>query len=174
MAASELIVQPKNEIVVYQPDATMRLEVRVHDESVWLTQSKLGELFGVDRSVINKHIKNVYKTGELEEVSTCAKIAQVQNEGVFTLLAERGKNVMCTIYSRGANKRETQLAASRYAQQYPAKPITLIHTAKSHDRFLIIDNTVWHVDASPKDAGARIFALMKMELDASVILGLLK
>ena len=73
--------EPKNEIVVYQPNETMRLEVLVENESVWLTQSKIGELFGVDRTVINRHIHNIYKTGELKEGATCAKIAQVQNEG---------------------------------------------------------------------------------------------
>ena len=47
-----------------------------------------------------------------------------------------------------------------------------VATSKSHDRFLVIDNTVWHIGASPKDAGARIFAFMKMELDPAVILNL--
>ena len=77
------VVKPeaKNEIVVYQPNATMRLEVRVANESVWLSQAKIGELFGVDRTVINRHIHNIYRTGELNESATCAKIAQVQNEG---------------------------------------------------------------------------------------------
>ena len=71
----------KNEIVVYQPDETVRLEVRLAGETVWLNQSRLGELFGVDRTVVNRHIHNIYKTGELEESATCAKIAQVQLEG---------------------------------------------------------------------------------------------
>ena len=75
----------KNEIVVYQPDETLRLEVRVENETVWLTQSKLGELFGVDRTVINRHIHNIYKAVELDEASTCAKIAQVQIEGGRTI-----------------------------------------------------------------------------------------
>ena len=73
--------ESKNEIVVYQPNDTIRLEVLVENETVWLTQSRLGELFGVDRTVVNRHIHNIYKTGELQESSTCAKIAQVQNEG---------------------------------------------------------------------------------------------
>lgn len=55
----------KNEIVVYQPNETTRLNVRVSDESVWLSQSKIGELFGVDRSVVNRHIHNIYQCGEL-------------------------------------------------------------------------------------------------------------
>ena len=74
-------VESKNEIVVYQPNDTIRLEVLVENETVWLTQSRLGELFGVDRTVVNRHIHNIYKTGELQESATCAKIAQVQNEG---------------------------------------------------------------------------------------------
>ena len=68
----------KNEIVVYQPNETLRLDVRLENETVWLNQSRLGELFGVDRTVVNRHIHNIYKTGELDESATCAKIAQVQ------------------------------------------------------------------------------------------------
>ena len=75
----------KNEIVVYQPNETMRLEVRLENETVWLNQARLGELFGVDRTVINRHIHNVYRTHELEEAATCAKIAQVQKEGGRTI-----------------------------------------------------------------------------------------
>ena len=75
MSASE------NQIIVYQPNETVRLDVRLENETVWLTQARLGVLFGVDRTVVNRHIHNIYKTGELEESATCAKIAQVQNEG---------------------------------------------------------------------------------------------
>ena len=81
MKGCEIVKAEGNRIVVYQPNETMRLEVRVADETVWLTQARLGELFGVDRTVINRHIHNVYRTGELDEASTCAKIAQVQTEG---------------------------------------------------------------------------------------------
>ena len=71
----------ENQIVIYQPNETIRLDVRLEDETVWLTQARLGELFGVDRTVVNRHIHNIYKAGELEESATCAKKAQVQNEG---------------------------------------------------------------------------------------------
>ena len=56
-------IEPKNEIVVYQPDEVMRLEVRVLDESVWLTQAQIAELFGTKRPAITKHLTNIYKTG---------------------------------------------------------------------------------------------------------------
>ena len=71
----------KDEIVLYQPDATVQLEVRLQDETVWLTQQQMAELFATDRTSILKHIHNVYKTQELNEEATCAKIAQVRLEG---------------------------------------------------------------------------------------------
>lgn len=68
------------EIIVYNPNDSIHLEVRMEHESVWLTQSQMGTLFGVDRTVIVKHIGNVYESGELDEISTCAIIAQVRKE----------------------------------------------------------------------------------------------
>ena len=75
----------ENQIIVYQPNETVRLDVWLANETVWLNQSRIGELFGVDRTVVNRHIHNIYKTGELDEPSTCAKIAQVQKEGGRTI-----------------------------------------------------------------------------------------
>ena len=69
------------EIIIYNPDDSIRLEVRMEQESVWLSQAQMGTLFGVDRTVIVKHIKNVYESGELDELATCVKIAQVRKEG---------------------------------------------------------------------------------------------
>ena len=63
------------------PDGSIRVEVIVGNETVWLNQKSLAEVFDVDRSVIAKHISNILKEGELDEVSTCANIAQVQIEG---------------------------------------------------------------------------------------------
>ena len=71
----------KGEIVMYQPDETIRLEVRMGEETVWLTQQQMAELFDTDRSSINKHINNIFETEELAEEPTCAKIAQVRKEG---------------------------------------------------------------------------------------------
>jgi len=72
----------KNQIIIYQPqEGTSSLEVRLENETVWLTQSQMSELFQTDRTSITKHIKNIYSTLELEKISTCAKFAQVQIEG---------------------------------------------------------------------------------------------
>ena len=59
----------KSEIILYQPDNEVRLEVRLEDETVWLTQAQISELFQRDRTVITKHIANIFKEKELEEKS---------------------------------------------------------------------------------------------------------
>ena len=69
------------EMVVYSPIGCPALNVRLADETIWLTMQQLATVFGVDRSVIGKHIRNVYKTGELDREATWARIAQVQIEG---------------------------------------------------------------------------------------------
>ena len=61
------ISSEKGEIVIYQPDEITRLEVRVDEDTVWLTQSQMAELFGRDRSVITKHIRNIFVDQELDE-----------------------------------------------------------------------------------------------------------
>ena len=67
---------------MYQPDSTVQLEVRIDANTVWLTQAQMALLFNVDRTVIVKHIGNIYKTFELDEISTCVKFAQVRSEGM--------------------------------------------------------------------------------------------
>lgn len=62
-------------------DGKTEIEVQLDKETVWLNQYQLESLFETDRTSINRHISNIYKTEELEENSTCAKIAQVQKEG---------------------------------------------------------------------------------------------
>ncbi|WP_417028873.1 RhuM family protein [Cloacibacillus evryensis] len=70
------------EIILYQAhDGSVKLEVQTDGETVWLTKEQMGTLFDRDRSVISRHIGNIYKEEELEEESTCAKFAQVQTEG---------------------------------------------------------------------------------------------
>lgn len=72
----------KGEVLLYQTESgETKIEVILDDDSVWLNQYQLEELFQTDRTSILRHIKNVYKTGELEEQATCAKIAQVREEG---------------------------------------------------------------------------------------------
>ena len=56
----------KGEIVVYQPDEITRLEVKVNEDTVWLTQTQIARLFGVGQPAISKHLKNIFTSGELD------------------------------------------------------------------------------------------------------------
>ena len=78
-----------NQIVVYQPNETVRLETRYAHESIWLTQLKIAELFGVQKAAISKHLKNIYSTGELVREATVSKMETVQNEGGRTVVREQ-------------------------------------------------------------------------------------
>ena len=70
------------DFLVFTKDANEDgIEVRVQDHDVWLTQKAIGQLFDVDRSVVTKHLKNIYESGELSEDSTCANFAQVADNG---------------------------------------------------------------------------------------------
>ncbi|MBQ9226519.1 MAG: virulence RhuM family protein [Fibrobacter sp.] len=71
----------RGEIVLYQPEGEVRLEVRVENETVWLTQAQMAELFDVQRQAITKHIRNIFDSHELEEPSTSSILELVQKEG---------------------------------------------------------------------------------------------
>ena len=81
--------QPQGEIVLYQPDETVRLEVKLEDETVWLTQAQMAELFQTTRNNITLHIGNVFKEGELVESS-------VRKESLLT--AADGKKYRTKLY----------------------------------------------------------------------------
>ena len=71
-----------NDIIIYQTeDGEIKLDVKMEKETVWLTQAQMGELFQKDRTVIGRHINNIYKEGELEKHITCAKFAHMGSEG---------------------------------------------------------------------------------------------
>ena len=80
--ASQVQMEPaENQIVVYQPNETVRLDVRLENETVWLTQLKIAELFGVQKAAISKHLKNIFASGELVRDATVSKMETVQVEG---------------------------------------------------------------------------------------------
>ena len=71
-----------NKIIIYQTeDGQTQIDVRLENDTVWLTQAQMADLFQTDRTSIVRHINNIYKVDELERSSTCVKIAQVQTEG---------------------------------------------------------------------------------------------
>ena len=70
-----------NEIILYQPDGSISLEVRVENETIWLTQKQMAQLYGTAVPAISKHIKNIFDSGELQAEATVSKMEIVQKEG---------------------------------------------------------------------------------------------
>ena len=281
-----------NQIVVYQTaDNQTQIEVHMENETVWLTQAQMAELFQKDRTVISRHIRNVFNEGELEEQSTCAKFAHMGHDGlqqyetvmynldviisvgyrvksqrgtafriwatkvlkeymlrgyainqrllameehmdkrigkientlvahqekidffvrtslpphqgifydgqifdaytfindrireattriilidnyiddsVLTILSKRADKVAATIYTKKPST-QLQLDIQKHNAQYP--PISVVEFDRSHDRFLCIDETVYHLGASIKDLGKKWFAFNRMEMPTTELL----
>ena len=282
----------KDEIVLYQPNETIQLEVHLKDETVWLTQQQIADLFGVKQPAISKHIANIYKSGELEEEGTYSILEYMGNDGkqlyttkaynldmilsvgyrvnstnatrfrqwanrvlkdyllrgyafnqrlaniehqmdeqrailaaheekidffvrtslppvegifydgeiygaysfvsdlirsaktrivlidnyiddrVLTMLDKRNNGVKATIYTKNFTK-QLSLDIAQHNKQFA--PIDVEPFNLSHDRFMIIDDVVYHIGASLKDLGKAWFAFTKMnDLSAEELLGRIK
>lgn len=101
-----------NEVVFYEPDETLKLDVRLENDTVWLTQSQMSELFLRDRSVITKHINNIFKEKELEEnsnvhflhIASSDKPVKFFSLDVIISVGYRVKSVRGTQFRQWANK----------------------------------------------------------------------
>lgn len=276
-----------NKIVFYQPNAEMSLPVMLQNETVWLSQGQIGQLFGVQKAAISKHMKNIFASNELyrdqvvSKMETTAadgkcylvdyynldmilsigyrvnstnathfrqwansvlrqyllngyafsnrferieyRLSQVEehqrnfelaihkslppvegifydgqifeayafvsdlikqanqrvvlidnyvDESVLTVLDKRKKDVKAEIYTASIGK-QLQLDIEKHNAQF--SPILVKTFAKSHDRFLIIDNAIYHMGASLKDLGRKWFAFAKLtEIGADELLTRLK
>jgi len=218
----------QNEIVLYQLNESVKLDVRIEYETVWLTQAQMGILFGRDRTVIGRHIRNIFVEGELLEDMVCANFAHTTQHGaikdklqttevlfynldVIISVGYRVKSKQGTIFRQWANYILKEYILKGYAvhqrferledrvsetekkidffvktalppkegiffdgqvfDAYAQYPQIKIQTfTRAHDRFLIIDETVYHIGASLKDLGKKWFAFSKMELEASLLL----
>ena len=268
----------KNEIVLYQPDEAVRIEVRMDGETVWLNRHQMATLFGRDVKTIGKHISNALSE-ELAEISVVANFATTASDGktynmeyynldmilsigyrvksrqgilfrqwankvlkeyllnghavnqrierlehrvtetenkidffvrtslppvegifydgqifdsykfvndlirsakhrivlidnyvddtVLQMLDKRREAVEATIYTKGVTA-AFRLDVQRHNAQY--RPVTVREFAHSHDRFLVIDDEVYHIGASIKDLGKKWFAFCKMELRVEELL----
>ena len=103
-----------NEILLYTtPNGSVKVEIYLQNETIWLTQQKIADLFGVDRSVVTKHLANIYAANELNKGATCAKIAQVQSEGDRTVNRQIEFYNLDAIISVGYRVSSTQATAFR-------------------------------------------------------------
>ena len=107
-----MAIETENQIVVYQPNETVRLDVRLENETVWLTQAQLCQLFQRDVSVVSRHIKNIFREGELEKESNL-HFLQIANSDrpvalysldVIISVGYRVKSVIGTRFRQWANK----------------------------------------------------------------------
>jgi hypothetical protein len=83
--SSEASQKEQNQIILYRPNNTISLEVRLENETIWLTQAQIAELFGTKRPAITKHINNIYSSNELEANSTCSILEHMGNDGNETV-----------------------------------------------------------------------------------------
>ena len=277
----------KGEIILYQPDNSIELEVRIEAETVWLTQAQMAELFQKDRTVVTRHINNVFAEGELDQESNVhylhipfsdrpvklysldviisvgyrvksqrgtqfrrwanqvlkeyllkgyafnqqllhleeridnrlikherqidelsekvdffvrtslppvegvfydgqifdayvfasnliksakSSIVLIDNyvdESVLTTLSKRENNLSAKIVTKSISD-QFLLDLNRHNSQYPK--IDVEERTNIHDRFLIIDDTVYHIGASLKDLGKKLFAFSKLGISPEVIL----
>lgn len=132
----------KDEIVLYQPNEQFQLEVRVQDETVWLTQDQMALLFQRDKSVIARHISNIYAEGELQKESTVAKFAIVpKNRERLYEVTLYNLDVIISVGYRVKSQRGTQFRqwANRIIKDY------LLRGYAVNQRLLVVEE---HVDKS--------------------------
>ncbi len=98
----------KGEIVIYKKAGKPMLQVKVEKETVWLTQEQISLLFGVERSVITKHLRNIFKSSELKENSVCAKIAHTAADGKVYQTQFYNLDVIISVGYRVNSKRATE------------------------------------------------------------------
>jgi hypothetical protein len=176
-----LPVAEKNEIIVYQPEGgEFHIEVRVENETVWLTQAQMAELFSKSISVISRHIANVFAEHELEEksnlhflqIANSDKPVKLFSLDVIISVGYRVKSYQGTQFRRWANQvlKEHLLKGFSVNQRLVSHENRLenldsrvIYLEKQvgkevHDRFVIVDDVVYHVGASFKDLGNQMTA----------------
>ena len=135
-----MAAETENQIVVYQPNETVRLDVRLENETVWLTQEQMCELFQRERSVITKHIRNVFSERECDEKNN-VQILHINQRGrpialysldVIISVGYRVKSLIGTYFRRWATRvlKERMLAGALQSAQFAAIDRRLL----SHER----------------------------------------
>ena len=119
---------PGGEFILYQTeDGRTRVEVRFRDETVWLTQAQLSDLFQRERSVITKHIRNIFEEGELEEQAVCANHARTAADGKTYQTIYYNLDVIISVGYRVKSHRGTQFRiwATQRLREYIVKGFTM-------------------------------------------------
>ena len=121
-------MKPKSELILYQTeDNRTRIEVRLENETVWLTQAQISDLFQRERSVITKHIRNLFEEGELVEEAVCANYARTAADGRIYQTVHYNLDVIISVGYRVKSQRGTQFRiwATQRLREYIVKGFTL-------------------------------------------------
>jgi hypothetical protein len=125
-----------SEIIIYKnPDGTIKIDVRLEEETVWLTQEQMAMLFGKGRSTVTEHISNVYEEGELEQNRTCRKFRQVRQEGSRNVEREIDYYNLDVIISVGYRVKSPQGTQFRIWATQRLKEYIIKGFALNDDRF---------------------------------------
>ena len=174
----------KGEIVVYQPDEVTRLEVRLDEETVWLTQAQMAELFGRERTVITKHVRNIFAEHELSEESNVHflhfansdKPVKIFSLDVIISVGYRVKSIKGTLFRQWANKvlKEYLLRGYSISSRLFSIEKRLDDHEKKIDFFVRTSlppvEEVYHIGASLKDLGKKLFAFSKLSIPKGLLL----
>ncbi|HBL33973.1 MAG TPA: cell filamentation protein Fic, partial [Porphyromonadaceae bacterium] len=123
----------KSEILIYKnQEGNIKIDVRLEDETVWLTQAQMGQLFGKDKRTISEHISNVFKEGELDEISVVRKFRTTATDGKSYATNYYNLDVIISVGYRVKSVRGTQFRiwATQRLKEYIIKGFTL-----NDDRF---------------------------------------
>jgi hypothetical protein len=125
-----------SQLLIYQnPDGKIKIDVRLEDETVWLTQEQMAMLFGKGRSTVTEHISNVYEEGELEQNRTCRKFRQVRQEGSRNVEREIDYYNLDVIISVGYRVKSPQGTQFRIWATQRLKEYIIKGFALNDDRF---------------------------------------
>lgn len=158
-------------IVVYQSeDNTLRLDVQMAQDTVWLTQQQIALLFDKAKSTISYHISNVFTEGELDEKVVVRKIriptphGAIEGKTQYDEVNFYNLDVIISVGYRVKSKRGVLFRqwATKVLREYLFRGYAFVKSI--HDRFLIIDDKeIYLIGASLKDLGRKLFAFSKME-----------
>ncbi|MFH1548248.1 MAG: virulence RhuM family protein [Candidatus Omnitrophota bacterium] len=109
------------------PNGKVKVEIFLRDETVWLTQAKIAELFGVERSVVTKHLKNIFESGELQENSVCANFAHTASDGKTYQVKFYNLDVIISVGYRVNSRQAThfRIWATQILKEYIIKGFTM-------------------------------------------------
>ncbi len=154
----------ENEIILYQPDSTVKLEVRLENETVWLTQQQIADLFGVKQPAISKHLKNIFESGELIEASVHSILEYTAADGKAYKTKFYNLDAILSVGYRVNSRNATLFRqwANKVLKEYLLKGYSI------NQRLLHMENRIDHrLSEHDSQIGKKLLAFSKMEAMAA-------